>query len=61
MEAFQYHDAMCVVAGLAIPAVQQITHSLYQQRLNYTLVTKDYVTAVNYLTTLLFVTIIQRR
>jgi hypothetical protein len=59
MAAFQYHDAVSLVAGLAIPAAQQ--NSFDQQRLNYTLITKYYVTALSYLTTLLFATIIQRQ
>jgi hypothetical protein len=36
MAAFQYHDSVCVVAGLAIPAAQQ--NSFDQQRLIYTLI-----------------------
>jgi hypothetical protein len=47
-----------VEAGLAIPAVQQ--NSIDQQRLNYRIITKDYVTAISYLKTLLFAAIIQR-
>jgi hypothetical protein len=59
MAAFQYHDAVCVAAGLAIPAAQQ--KSFDQQRLICTLNKMDSVTAVSYLTTVFFAAIIQRQ
>ena len=59
MTEFQYHDAACVVAGFTIPVAKQ--NSFEHQRLNYTHITKCYISALSYLTTLLYATIIQRR